>query len=275
MINRPAFTLIELLLATALSSVLMLGILAVISNTKAITPQPNDPESTTNRTVDTLARLISDDLELATYAAMNDDGSLTITSLSSIHPTTNQRTHRPVAITYAIEPIGSRPWLIRRQSALDVLTNQNTHRELVCANIARIEIQGIDAFASDAPTNQNNSTDPNQSAVDQSGQSAQTITQPELIDGLPAHIWYFDHNQTPPPIATPNTANSKHISPDTSLSEQAAGTTAESNLLPPQPTNEVVTHTTPVRAAPIAVRLLVWLDSHTAEPHHNRFLLTR
>ena len=41
---------------------------------------------------------------------------------------------------YQVQDIGGQAWLVRRQTALDVLTNFNVQRELVCYGVRRFEL---------------------------------------------------------------------------------------------------------------------------------------
>ncbi len=143
--TRHGFTLLELLLATALTAVLMMGVLAVIGNMAASAAiVDRDPGSATEidaESVEGLVRVVGDDLVHAENIFRSITGDeITMIGYGSLDARSRDRSHRPASIIYRLETIGDRTWLIRRQSALDVLTNQNVQRDLVYADVVRFEI---------------------------------------------------------------------------------------------------------------------------------------
>ena len=70
-------------------------------------------------------------------------GGLTLAGYGSLDPDTMEPTRRPTQITYALQTVGDRVWLVRRQQALDARAEGGTSAELVCGDVA--------AFTVDAP----------------------------------------------------------------------------------------------------------------------------
>lgn len=146
-----AFTLLELLLAVALSGLLMIGVLAVITQLGAAAfssggtshGEADETEAqhhlSTQHTLDATVRLLRDDLS----AAISIDASksrLVIIGYGALEARRRARRHRPVRVTYLIAKVEGQSWLIRRQRALDVLTNQNFQQDLVSSGIEQFEL---------------------------------------------------------------------------------------------------------------------------------------
>jgi len=149
--------MLELMLATVLSVMLMVGVLAVISRFGAaeraeaaasgqLRSRSTDTDAGTleavldDRTIDRIVRLLRDDLKSAEMIEATRESRLSLSGAAAIDPASGERTHRPVQLEYQLESIGGQTWLIRRQAALDVLTNENVHRDLVCSGVSRFEL---------------------------------------------------------------------------------------------------------------------------------------
>ena len=134
--RAKAFTMVELLAATALSAMLMIGVLGVIgvigeraSSPLTLIDQPPDDALLRQLRWDlSHARSIcveGDRLLLRGYGGLADDG---------------RPAHRPADVSYAVALLGQRPWLVRRQSELDALTNLNSRRDLLMADVCAMRI---------------------------------------------------------------------------------------------------------------------------------------
>jgi len=142
--NRRAFTLLELLLATVLSVLLMMGVLGVITSIGS----PDRPGENTGapaqqqaEMVQSLIRLLGDDLRQAHLVEHEQDNVLLLTGPIGLSDGERSRLHRQVRVEYRIERVEDRPWLTRRQTELDVLTSDNLQRDLVCSGIERFQIE--------------------------------------------------------------------------------------------------------------------------------------
>jgi prepilin-type N-terminal cleavage/methylation domain-containing protein len=136
--GRRAFTLIELVAATALSAVLLTVVLSVVRTV-------NRPQPTSDATTE-LAAPLSRQLQwdLANAVVLRTDArGLTLGGYGSLDPATLEPTHVPVVVTYTLRPAGDRLWLVREQSSLDALAEGGTWDELACGDVA--------AFTVDAP----------------------------------------------------------------------------------------------------------------------------
>lgn len=137
-----AFTLVELLLASALSVVLMAAVLAVIvqlrqaSSADLALPGLGEGYASPEAWV----AMLADDLRHAITVEEAGAAELNMVTRSALDAETYEQTHRPVRVRYHIERIGDRSWLIRRQAALDVLDNVHVQRDLVCPDVIRFEL---------------------------------------------------------------------------------------------------------------------------------------
>ena len=137
--------MIELLLATTLTAMLMVGVLAVLGNMmKAAVVVDRDAGSgfeTEAEAVDALVRMVGDDLRHANTVfkpVTSDD--VTMLGYGALDANAREPMHRPVSVIYRVETLGGRSWLVRRQAVLDVLTNQNVQRDAVFEGVRRFEI---------------------------------------------------------------------------------------------------------------------------------------
>lgn len=141
MSRRPGFTLVELLLATTLSTLLLIGVMAVVTGLSSSAGFERSVGATGHATdpavVDSWLRLLREDFENARRIELLSDTELEVVGYAALDPQSGERTHRPVRVVYAIERVGGRDWVVRRQTALDVLTNKATTGALVCGGLSR------------------------------------------------------------------------------------------------------------------------------------------
>lgn len=131
-------------MASVLSTVLMVGVLAVVTRLGApvVDPRGQEPPGVAleAEVVEAWAGLLREDLSHASQIEMLKNNELMIVGYGALNAQVRERTHRPVRVFYKTELIGGRWWLVRRQAALDVLTNQNIQRDLVCSGVRRFEL---------------------------------------------------------------------------------------------------------------------------------------
>ncbi len=151
MSTARAFTLLELLVATALSTVLMIGVLAVVADLGAPEVAAGIAEEAGaaggDEALDAWVGLLREDLAHAHSIDASKANEVVLMGYGALDGRARERTHRPVLVLYKIERIDGRPWLIRRQAVLDVLTNQNVQRDLVCCGVTRFELIGLGGMA--------------------------------------------------------------------------------------------------------------------------------
>jgi hypothetical protein len=150
--TRRAFTLVEMLAATVLSALLMIGVLAVVRDLGAYraagaaaadSGAALTPEGSTSVEPDVLgvmAKLLRSDLGHAIAVETCERNELALIGYSALHAPGRGLTHRPVRIEYELAEIDGRRWLLRKQESLDVATNRNVQRDLVCCGLAGFEL---------------------------------------------------------------------------------------------------------------------------------------
>jgi hypothetical protein len=150
----PAFTLLEVLVATVLATLLMVGVLAVVADLGAsgvVAPAKARPEAALGpEAADAWVRLLREDLNHASAVHAADENEMTLVGYAALDTPARERTHRPVRVLYRIQEVRGRRWIIRRQEALDVLTNENVQQDLVCCGVSRFELKGSEYAAEHA-----------------------------------------------------------------------------------------------------------------------------
>jgi uncharacterized membrane protein YgcG len=97
--------------------------------------------------------LLREDLNCSREVNTTRPDELMLTGQCALDGTSRRQTHRPASVLYKIEEVAGRRWLVRRQAAMDVLTNQNIQRDLVSAGVRRFEVSRSgdgDGIGSDA-----------------------------------------------------------------------------------------------------------------------------
>lgn len=147
--KRCGFTLIELLMATALTTTLVIGVVAVVADLSrsatvvARQDQGEEASATSRRCPDEIARwaeLLREDMAQADKIWVSQSGEILLLGYGGLSDADRERTHRPVEVRYRVVQFGDEDWLIRRQKSLDVLSNQNVQRDLLCRGVSRYEV---------------------------------------------------------------------------------------------------------------------------------------
>lgn len=139
--KQRGLTLIELLLATALTAMLMLGVLMVLATLRKPTVSASG-EGEAVASIDPLVgafEVLRADLQQAKSIEWTEDG-LTMISDAGVHDQSFERSARPVRVSYRTLSIGESRWLIREQSALDTVEPMAGTRSLVAYSIDRVEL---------------------------------------------------------------------------------------------------------------------------------------
>lgn len=138
--NRSGFTLIEMLLATVLTAVLMVGVLAVVVSVSGpIQAGQGDGQAMQLMETDDVVRVLRADLAQA-RTLETAGGELVLMSYGSLDPLTGERTQRPVDVRYRVQTIGVRSWLVREEQPLDGEAALAVRTELVAAGVSRLEL---------------------------------------------------------------------------------------------------------------------------------------
>ena len=140
--NQSGFTLIEILLATILTAVLMVGVLAVIVSVSG--PIQHRSEESGQSTIgqidlDAITRVLATDLAQA-RSIESTSGELKLMSYGGLDPQDRTRTQRPVNIGYRVQLIDDNPWLVRTEQALDGEVVIAPYYELVAPGVTRIAL---------------------------------------------------------------------------------------------------------------------------------------
>ncbi len=145
--HRTAFTLVEMLAALMIAAMLLVGTLMVVRSLAQHMPRKlSDQREITpdSGVLQRLSDLLRRDLQHAQGMRFNR-GQLRLIGYGAIDAASQMPSFRPARVVYAIEDIGGVAWLTRRQSDLDVLSNLNTRRTLVCAGLGGFELREPDA----------------------------------------------------------------------------------------------------------------------------------
>lgn len=135
------FTLLELLLASVLMAVLMVGVMSVIANVvrPAASLADNGSAVSLQEQAQAWVRVLHADLGQARMIKKRGD-EVVVMNTGGIDPLTQQRTHRPVIIRYAIKKVGERSCLVRYEQSLDTREVMPERRELVGIGVTRLEL---------------------------------------------------------------------------------------------------------------------------------------
>jgi len=138
--SKPrAFTILELLAATALTALLMVAVLHVISSlgrSRAALARQPDGGAWRSDLLDTLRY----DLSNATAASFRH-GKVTLAGHGGLDRNTLAHRHEPVTVTYGLAMIHGRQWLVRTQIARDGLSNEPAWTELLCPDVTAFNCQ--------------------------------------------------------------------------------------------------------------------------------------
>ena len=140
--KNKAFTTVEMLVATALAVVLMIGVLRVVGSVNIQTSSPELLVSDTSWS-DNLVRSLRWDL-IHAQSVHQEDNKLTLMGYGWLdresfkldgEASRGAISHRPVQVVYSLTSDGMHNWLIRRQTDLDELTNRNAWSQPVAHGV--------------------------------------------------------------------------------------------------------------------------------------------
>ena len=143
--RRGAFTLLELLAASALSAVLMVVLLQVIGTlARGRVVLERDAAADEAPWQADLAENLRWDLLNATEVEAGPN-RLVLTGHGSLDRATLSAGHEPVTVVYALRRLGSRTWLVRRQSPRGMAGGGRGWTELVCPDVTGFVVESMDA----------------------------------------------------------------------------------------------------------------------------------
>jgi hypothetical protein len=132
-------TAVELLVATALASMLMvavLGILGLLAAKRKVLVDEAPVALWQRGLVEQLRR----DLSNARRFELAPD-RLRLLGYGSRGSNTRQPTHRPAEVVYRVTRASGRSWLIREEIQLDLMSNANRQTEIVCGGLSTIAME--------------------------------------------------------------------------------------------------------------------------------------
>lgn len=149
--RRTAFTLIELLAASALAAVLMLVMFQVIGSlgrTRAALSRASDDAGRGSAVQSPWKSDLLDALrwDLANAAtAKLEANRVTLAGHGSLDRRTLAASHEPVEVTYRLERrgAGGRTCLVRREVPRGAATNDRGWSELLCADVSRFAVEPV------------------------------------------------------------------------------------------------------------------------------------
>jgi hypothetical protein len=142
-------TCLELLAASAISSMLMVSLLTVMGAVSAEQRRPQ-ARSLLDAPVQ-FEDLLRSDLTQARFLRYSHD-RLSLRSYSGLNWQTLSPTHRPVEITYEVVEIAGEPWLVRRQLDLDSLSSDAQRTVPVFAGVSGFHVRLLEALPADTAT---------------------------------------------------------------------------------------------------------------------------
>ena len=145
---KRGFTLLEVLVATALTAVLLLAVFAVIGSlgkSRLAMAQPTDDGAWRTDLLATLRRDLADSVAIA----FQPDG-ITLTGHGALRPDTLAVSHEPVTVTYRIADIRGRRWLVRIQTSRVSLSNDSGWTELLCPDVTAFSVRSAGVIGSAA-----------------------------------------------------------------------------------------------------------------------------
>jgi len=144
---RRAFTILEMLAATALTVLLMAAVLVVIG-TLGPSRAALDRQAQGGAWRADLLEMLRYDLSNATSVSFRSDG-MTLSGHGALDRNTLVRRHEPVTVNYELANIHGRNWLVRSQAWREGWSSEPRWSELLCPDVSGFMVRP--ASVSDVP----------------------------------------------------------------------------------------------------------------------------
>ena len=146
--TRRGFTLVELLAAILLTTLLttaLMGVIRAMNQQRKLTAGEHSLEGWK---LQLRQRLLSDFSNARRMSVT--DGRLTLLGYASRDAEAGVATHRPCEVVYRLESLAGRNWLVREESPLGTQTPSHANAELAAYGIARIQVVRLEADGTEA-----------------------------------------------------------------------------------------------------------------------------
>jgi prepilin-type N-terminal cleavage/methylation domain-containing protein len=140
--SRNGLTLLELLTALVLASLMMSGVVGVLRQMKQKSKQI-DQLDLQPAWESRLVSLITHDLQNSRRISVNET-SITLTGYMGRDFNTGQATHRPTQVRYFARQTEENAWLLREEQHIDVRSTENTQTEVVCYDTRSLTIERLE-----------------------------------------------------------------------------------------------------------------------------------
>jgi hypothetical protein len=148
---KYAFTLLELLLACAATTLLMGGVLLLVAHLSRDVLRMRSQPTPAERARPVI-ELFRRDLAAARSFQQEEDGRhLTVIGYSGIDPTSGEPNARPVRAEYELRRDVRRSVLLRRQRYLDDPRDVDVHSEVVCLGVSSLRLWPVPEKSDESP----------------------------------------------------------------------------------------------------------------------------
>ena len=131
------FTIMELLIASVLSAILMIGILFATTQLARQVHRQKGLASPTQ--FNTVLELLRKDMSQATACRVTEN-KIHLRGFMLLDPQSQKRIEQPAQVIYRLVQINDVFWLMRHQRALNNLTLDDTDANLLCKNITTMQL---------------------------------------------------------------------------------------------------------------------------------------
>jgi prepilin-type N-terminal cleavage/methylation domain-containing protein len=136
---RRGFTILEMLVATALTAVLLAAVFQVIGSlgrSRAALARQADNSAWKSDLLETLRRDLINSIAVSFRA-----NGITLSGHSALQQNTLACDHLPVTVNYGLVNIHGRSWLVRTQAPRGGLSNESGWTELVCPDVSTFTVK--------------------------------------------------------------------------------------------------------------------------------------
>jgi len=138
--QAKGFTIMELLIASALAAILMIGILFATTQLARQTQRLRKVSSPTQ--FNSMVELLHKDLKLATACRVTEN-QIHLQGFMLLDKKTQRPMQQPAQVIYRLVEVGNEHWLMRHQRAINNLTFDDMDANLVCKGITTMQLIAV------------------------------------------------------------------------------------------------------------------------------------